>query len=112
MKNISYLLAVMSAAVFIPSAVFAAPVERRVFPNPVNTEPVCFLQAGNGRIIDLTAMCSTSGSSRNSNAPSTPEEAKTEAELTKAQLEALARNRQSNAELINRAMGAGMNLSR
>lgn len=112
MKNLSYLLAVTSVAVFIPSAVFAAPVERRVSPDPVNAEPVCFLQAGNGRIIDLTAMCSTSGNSRSSSVASTPEEAEAQVELMKAQLEALARNRQSNAGLINRAMQAGMNLDR
>lgn len=106
MKIVSYLLAVTSAAVFIPSAVFAAPVERKVSLAPVNAEPVCFLQADNGHIIDLTAMCSTSGTL------STPEEAETEAELMKAQLEALARSRQSNAGLINRAMQAGMNLAR
>lgn len=112
MKIVSYLLAVTSAAVFIPSAAFAAPVERRVSPAPANAEPVCFLQAGNGRIIDLTAMCSTSGNSRSSNVPSTPEEAKIQADLIKVQLETLARNRQSNAEVINRAMQAGMNLAR
>lgn len=110
MKSISYLLAITSAAVFIPSAVFAAPVERRASPDSVKTEPVCFMQIGNGRIVDLTAMCSSSSNSRNPSAPSAPEEVDTE--LIKTQLEALTRSRQSNAGLINRAMEAGMNLSR
>ncbi len=112
MKNFSYLLAATSAAVFIPSTAFASPIEKRVTHTPVNAEPVCFMQIDSNHVVDLTAMCSTSGSGNSRSTPSTPEEAKIQADLTKVQLETLARNRQSNAGLINRAMQAGMNLSR
>ena len=105
--------------VFAPSIASAIPIESRYPASLENSNPACYMETQDGQMLDLTRLCSSSSSAQSSRNPSTSENAaiqieriKAQADITKAQLEALARAREANGQLINEAMRAGMQLSR